>query len=235
MRHTVQVGFLGAWWPVVHQGGTSDGGGRRRVRPGVAVTGVLVGLGLFALTLVVYPLQHPHLHLPPVAWVAAAIGDPAFVLFILAASGRLFVSDPMAPPALGRLTGRIATPPFQQTWRAATPTADGGWRWRGGINAPHWLMWYHGPLASLTISPQRLTVDAVVGRLLGVRRLELAPSDEPHCYPVANVIGRRGVAIYPRDERPWYFWTGAVSEVLSTLAWAGFSVSWEERKPKFFF
>ena len=220
------------------QGIDSGDGGyhRRRVKPTAALVGVLIGLALFGLTAIVYPLDYslerPHIHLPSFAWILTAIGDPILVLAILAATGRLFEGDPTAPPRLGRATGRIATP-AQSGLRMASPTPN-GWRWRGAINAPHWLGWLHAPspMAALDIDAQHLSIHVTLAWLVLLRPLDLTTADQPHCYPVRTWFGRKGVAIQPAVGRPWYFWNAAGPEILSTLAWAGFQVSAEERRPR---
>jgi len=165
---------------------------RRRAKPAAVLVGVLIGLALFALTAVVYPLEHTHLHLPVVAWVLTSVGDPILVLAILAATGLLFESDPTAPPRLGQATGRIATPAQPHLW-TASPTPN-GWRWRGAINAPHWLGWSHAPnpTAALDIDAQHLSIHVTLAWLFLLRPLELAAADQPQRYPVRTRFGRKG-------------------------------------------
>ncbi len=176
--------------------------------------------------------QNLHSRVPIFVAVIFAIVEPPFVLGFLGMTGILYQSDPTSSPWVGRRTGRLAPPPPTPVWPPPAPNV--GWRWGGGINAPHWLGWFHSPVANIEVDSQRLAIRVPLGWLFLLRPLELTTADHPSCFPVKARIGRRGVAIQPAGGRPWYFWTPAASQILSSLQWAGFEVSWDERRPRFF-
>lgn len=193
--------------------------------------GFVVGTGAFVATVVSYSQTHSGLAL----WLLACLGVGAVLNVVFVVMSRRAVvraSDPTALVA-PRLTGRVIPVRDPNRW-SASPTNDGGWRWIGGASIPFWLGRLNAstPLAWLELGPNGLAFGVRLGRLFGIEPLALTVSDAPRCYPVRGFLRSGGVAIQPEGTRPWYFWTGAVSEILSTLAWAGFQVTWEEQKPR---
>lgn len=190
------------------------------------------GLGIAACVaaVIVYRSNHSAVAL----WLAFSFGVGALLNGGLMLIGRRMATRAPAAgsDALGEFTGRILPQRDPNIW-TASPSTQGGWRWTGGASVPHWLGRLNASsgLAVLELDPQGLTVRVRLGRLFGAQPLYVTPSAEVSCFPVRGFLGRHGVAVLPPGQRPWYFWTGAISEILSTLAWAGFAVSWEERKP----
>jgi hypothetical protein len=118
----------------MNSGGTGEGEGdrRRRMRPGVAVAGFAIGLIFSALTVI----QHRHDHVPIVVLILFAVIEPPFVLGFLGLVGWLYGSDATGSAWRGRRTGALAPQPMAAPGWAPPRAPDGGWRWRGGVNAP---------------------------------------------------------------------------------------------------
>jgi hypothetical protein len=208
------------------------GSGASPLRPfGVlSILGLVVGALACVAAIVVYERNHSGIAL----WLAFCFGVGTILTAGLMLWGRSMASR--APAAgsdpSGELTGRTIPVRDTRYW-SASPSPEGGWRWTGGASVPHWMGRLNASagLAVLDLGPSELTLRVRGGRLFGTSPMAVSPSSEVLCFPVRGWLGRRGVAVEPPGQRPWYFWTGAISEILSTLAWAGFRVDWRERKP----
>ena len=207
--------------------------GSRRLPLMLAIWMVL-SAAIFVGALVEYRVgpAHRHFHWPGWLWVLSAVGDASLVFGLMWAAG-LFTHG-RTPPSLGaeRLTGQVLYPnPMVST---ASASSTGGWRWTGGASVPVRIgrLNASSPLATLDLDPGGLTLRVAGGRLFGAKPLTMAATDGGVCFPLSGLIARRGIAIRPSDQRAWYFWTKSGPEMLATLAAAGFTVSWEERKPR---
>jgi len=190
---------------------------------------------IFAGAVLQYRLgpAHRHFHWPEWLWIISAVGDSALVFGVMWAAGLFTSGQVPSSVSAERPTGQLLSP--DPTGRSsASVSPNGGWRWRGGASVPAWVgrMNASAPLATFDLDPAGLTFRVALGRLFGAKPLMLTTTDGVVCFPLRSALGRRGIAIRPPDQRAWYFWTRSGPEILSALAWAGFDVSWEERKPR---
>ena len=210
----------------------SEGRSRKRWPfRGLFVIGESLGVVACVVAVVVYEQNHSGVAL----WLAFCFGVGTVLNGGVMLLGRTMAArfHSSGVGVSGALTGRTIPARDPNLWSAAA-SPEGGWRWTGGASVPHWMGRLNASigLAVLDLDPQGLTFRVRLGRMLGVEPLQATPSATVVCFPVGGSLGRHGVAIQLPGDRPWYFWTKATSEILSTLGWAGFSVYWEERKPQ---
>ena len=112
-----------------------------------------------------------------------------------------------------------------------TPVA----RWTGAADVPgSWgRVNASTPLAVLELDGSQLTLRVrpeFMSRLFGMRTLRVQPADVDAIFPSKGRLRTSAICIRPHGQPPFYFLLGDRAAILTTMAAAGFPVTWEERK-----
>lgn len=127
-------------------------------------------------------------------------------------------------------TGAPLASPATMPYRPGAPSTQ----WVGAADIPGSLgrMNASTPLAVLELVDRTLTLrirPQFLGRLFGAKTLQVEPTGVEAVFPARGRLRSRAVCIRPIGQPPFYFFLGDRQSILTTIAAAGFPVSWEER------
>ena len=127
-----------------------------------------------------------------------------------------------------RMTGRTVVPVTMASSFGRRKWTGGGvvWGSMGPVNAS----W---PLATLELEGGVVTL-RLRPRLFGAQPLRLTSGEPGLVFPARGWFGTRGIGLRAAAGRPGYFWTTDRAALLSTLAAAGFAVTWDEQQIQYF-
>jgi hypothetical protein len=207
-------------------------GGMARLRPhhGLVVSAAVLSGVAFVVAIVIYAKTQSPLAL--YFAICVAVGTILTTASVLAARAMIASAAVAGYASSARLTGRLLSPYPRPTSKSRS-LPDGGWSWVGGARVPASLGWLNAsmPLAVFELVPPQATLRVRGGSLFGAKPVRVLPTDSALCYPVRGWMpGAVGVAIHLPKSAPAYFWTRSTVEILAALAWAGYSVSWEEHR-----